>query len=188
MSPRTPARAVTRANAIFTTPPHEWSDTRRDLTPAICRIPVRTHEQRHMVMLRFVAHFKRNRHLGEKRVRLAEVRAGAEGQAKRSLRGRLIEQRATASVVIGLAVTDDDPVIRFLSLERDFHAGGGAAARSVEDVCGDAAHDTSFSNRNRVIFRCSSAAMRNSFAGSFCSRSRAIASISSADLPVAQTM
>ena len=39
-----------------------------------------------------------------------------------------------------------------------------------------------------MIFACSSAAMRNSVARSFCSRERSSASISAAVFPVAHTM
>ena len=69
------------------------------------------------------------------------------------------------------------------------HATGRASARSIKYVGGDGAHLlSSFSNLRRVIFRCSSAAIRNSAPGSLHIRSFRMASISAEVLPVAQTM
>src|SRR6266849_1986482 len=69
------------------------------------------------------------------------------------------------------------------------HATSRASSRGIENVCSNRAHSlSSFSNLSRVIFRCSSAATRNSVPGSFRKRALRIASISSEVFPVAQTM
>jgi hypothetical protein len=69
------------------------------------------------------------------------------------------------------------------------HTVRWTSARGIENMCSDCAHSfISFSNLSRVIFLCSPAATSNSALGSFCNRVFRIASISSEDLPVAQTM
>src|SRR6185369_9446703 len=137
-----------------------------------------------MIVLRGVANLERDRGDREKRL-AAEVLAGLERDAIRSLGGLLDESQA--AVIVRLAVADDveSAVIVF---ERDLHPRGGAAFGCVEDMRRDSHQFNSFANRRCMIFRCSSAATRNSVAASFPKRSRHMRSISSADLPVAQTM
>src|SRR5436305_14590084 len=96
-----------------------------------------------MIVLRGVAHLERDRDDGEKRLAV-EMLAGLEGDAIHAAVGLLDE--AQASVVVGLAVTDDveSAAIEF---ERDLHVRRGTAGGCVEDVCGDAHQFTSFCNR-----------------------------------------
>src|SRR3954465_9317779 len=137
-----------------------------------------------MIVLRRIEHLECDRGDGKERL-AAEVFASLKRDAIRAA-VRLLDE-SQAPVVVRLAVADDveAAVIEF---ERDLHAGRGATFRCVEDVCRDAHHSTSFANLRCMIFRCSSAATPNSFFGSLPSRSRQMRSISSADLPVAQTM
>ena len=117
-----------------------------------------------MVVLGRVAHREDDRRLGIEAVDPVRLEIGAriERQAIGPLdQGRARRQElADAAVRVGRGAADLAPALSGPHLEHDGDAGGRPAARGVEDVGGDAAHDRSFSSRRLVIFRCSSAATR----------------------------
>src|SRR5205085_2189545 len=96
---------------------------RARLTSSVRRIAERTEKQRHVIVLRLVVHVERDHDFGKKRGLVAVVGADAEADAKRPALERFVEERAAAAVAIGLAVADDDPVVRFFALQRDANAG-----------------------------------------------------------------
>src|SRR5206468_2019740 len=101
------------------------------------------------------------------------------------------QKLAHPPVLVGSALADGLPRAHGAgALERDGDVGRRTTAGGVENVRGDRAHCgfIILRNRRRVIFFCSSAAMSNSSAGGLSNRSFKIASISSADFPVAQTI
>ena len=80
-----------------------------------------------------------------------------------------------APLAVGRAAADRRPLARLAEFEDDGEPLGRCAASDVEHVCRDHrlwswSSATSLVSRRRVIFRCSSAAMRNSAPGSFGSR------------------
>src|SRR5947199_6010875 len=105
------------------------------------------------MVLALVLHFEHDHYLGKKRVALAEVRGDGEGEAVDAQLQWIAEQGPAATVVIGLAAADERPVVPVVLFERHGNAGCGPAARGVEDMRRDSAHDTSFNSRSRVILR-----------------------------------
>src|SRR5258708_37934155 len=100
------------------------------------------------------------------------------------------QQIPYASIRIGRTFSNQFPTaVGSLKLEHYPYPTGRSALRCVEHVGSDGAHFlTSFSNLSRVIFLCSSDAITNSVSGSFCKRLFRDASISSAEVPLAQMM
>jgi len=93
------------------------------------------------------------------------------------------------AIFVSGSFADQLPTTRYFDFQSNRHACGWPPLCCVENMCGDCAHWLrSFSNLRRVIFRCSSAATRNSVTGSFCMRTFKLLSISSGLLPLAQTM
>src|SRR5512139_557493 len=98
-------------------------------------------------------------------------------------------QRAQPAVVIGDTRTDGEPAHAARALELDANVLAGPTGGGVEHVRGDhPSSPISFVRRSRVIFACSSAAVRSSSAGERPSRLRRSSSICSALRPVAHTM
>jgi len=100
------------------------------------------------------------------------------------------QQILCATIRVGSFSPDLLPTaVGSFEFQPDRNAAGRLATGNIENMCGDGTHRlTSFSNLGRVIFRCSSAALRNSIFTSFFSRAFRISSSSSEDFPVAQTM
>ena len=121
-----------------------------------------------------------------------EIRPGLEGQSvNTSVQGKPVRQKVSGATIRirGPFANLLPGAIGTLEFKPHRHATGRTSARGIENMGRDCAHWlSSFSNLSRVIFRCSSAAMRNSVPGSFCKRSLRIASMSAELLPVAQTM
>jgi hypothetical protein len=164
------------------------------LAPAIGRISKRAQKQRHVIMLGRIANREDHRDFSIEsfdiltleisfRIKHQPIDAAVQRKAGR-------EQALNPSIYVGDAFANLLPApVGHLKFEPGRHAVGGLAARRVQYVCGDGAHDVrSFSNLNLVIFRCSSAAIRSSVGLSLCRRWLRIASISGEDFPVAQTM
>src|SRR5206468_12868420 len=101
-------------------------------------------------------------------------------------------QVAGAAVGVGGALGERHPaLVGGAHLEPDRDPGGRPAGGGVEHVGGDAAHrrpPSIWSSLRLVIFHCSPAAFPISIAGSLPRRSLSRASMSSALLPVANTM
>src|SRR6476659_1472098 len=116
------------------------------------------------------------------------VEIEGETVSARDQRRSLRQEPPDAPVVVGYRAPDLPPANFRTDLQQDGHAARRLAPRGVQDVGGNSTHENSFSSRRWVIFRCSSAAMRNSVAGSLSRRARSRPSISAALLPVAQTM
>src|SRR2546421_12228267 len=93
------------------------------------------------------------------------------------------------AIWVRCSLAEQDPATRSFHFQSHRYASGRPPARGIQHVRSNGAHLLSnFSNLRRVILLCSSAAMRNSVCGSFLIRLFRIASISSDDLPLAQTM
>src|SRR3954454_3208379 len=121
---------------------------------------------------------------------LFEIDFGPEGEAvdPPRQRGAGGQELADAAVLVRPGFADLPPALILADFKKDGHAARRPSPRGVQDVRCDAAHTRIFSSRRFVIFRCSSAATRSSVSGSLSSRARSRPSISSALLPVAQTM
>src|SRR5215216_4071356 len=121
---------------------------------------------------------------------IPEIGFDVKGEAidPRGQHGALGQDLLDSSVPVRQGPADLPPAAFFTDFQHDGHAARRTPPRDVQNVSGDAAHDSSFSSRRWVIFRCSSAAMRSSASGSLGRRSRSRARISAAVLPVAQTM
>src|ERR1700751_5862571 len=99
------------------------------------------------------------------------------------------KQSLYAPILIVFLRTELAPFAAIAPLQRDMHAARWTPARNIQDVRRDSAHSAShFLSRSCVICLCCSSASRSSVASSFSSRRSRIASISSADFPVAQTI
>ncbi len=121
-----------------------------------------------------------------------EVGFSLEGQSinTRSQVMTFQQQICGATIGIGDAFANllPDATATF-QFKRDRDATGRPPTRGIEHMGGDGTHWlSSFSNLSREIFRCSSAATRNSVVGSFDKRLFKLASISFEVFPVAQTM
>src|ERR1041384_672959 len=159
------------------------------LAPSIRRISKRVEQQRHMIV-RVARDPDGNRNLLVERFSMCfpEILADLEAQPIRT--GR---EHAADLLDPPVFIRNAGPERRTVgALERHTDSHAGTAKCGIEDMRAERAHESfsvnSFSSRNRVIFRCSSAATRTSASGSFSNRARAIASISSALLPVAHTI
>src|SRR5258706_5100862 len=147
-----------------------------------------------MIMLRRIADCKDDYNLSIESVDLlrGEVRPRLEGQSINSFgQGKIVRQKMSgATISVGGSFSNLSPTaVGVFDLKSHGHAAGRSSARCVQHVGGDCAHWLiSFSNLNRVIFRCSSAAPRNSVPRSFRKRSFKAPSTSSESFPVAQTM
>ena len=121
-----------------------------------------------------------------------KVSSRLEGQTiNASVQGKTVRQQISgAAIRVGCSFANLLPgTIGTFEFQPHPHAIRRTPARRIENMCGNCAHwVSSFSNLSRVIFRCSSAATDSSAAASFRNRVFKIASISSEDLPVAQTM
>src|SRR5258706_16412352 len=106
--------------------------------PAVRRIPVARQEQRHVVVLRRVAHLESDLYLRVKAfdVQGAEVSGGREGQPIDAARnGSLIGEHPGAPVRVGRPPLAYLPAPVFRpDLERDRDAAGRLPARGVEHV------------------------------------------------------
>ena len=100
------------------------------------------------------------------------------------------QQILCATVYVGQARPDLLPTaVGSFEFQSDRNAAGRLAAGNIQKMGSDGTHWLrSFSNLRRVIFRCSSAALRNSVSAAFFSRVFRIFSSSAEDFPVAQTM
>src|SRR5258708_3367352 len=147
-----------------------------------------------MIMLRRIADCKNDYNLSIKSFDLlrGEVKPRLEGQSINAFgQGKTIRQQVSgATISIGGSFANLPPTaVGVFDLKSHGHAAGRPSARGIQHMGGDCPHWLiSFSNLNRVTFRCSSAAMRNSVPGSFCKRSFKFASISCEVFPDAQTM
>jgi len=101
-----------------------------------------------------------------------------------------VKKLRDAAVTIGRTSADfEKPPATGLPLQNNPHALRRQTLRGVQNMGTDSAHNgTSLSKRRRVILSCSSAATRISVSGGFASRDFRMDSISSAYLPLAQTM
>src|SRR5271156_6068998 len=116
------------------------------------------------------------------RIKSEPVGAGLKNSLSR-------KQLLHAPIAIGRLCGQLAPGSLCLVFEHNPYAHSRTSQRCIEDVCRDSAHSSShFLSRSWVICRCCSDASRNSLASSFSSRRKRIASISSADLPLAQTI
>ena len=115
------------------------------------------------------------------------IRRDVEREAIGSRRERsILGERHEPAVLVGRAARDGRPFALLAQLEDDGDAGAGGAESQVQDMrCN---HVSNFASRKFVIFRCSSAATASSLHSSLVNRCSSSESISSADLPVAQTM
>src|SRR5258706_14265175 len=105
-------------------------------------------------------------------VEYQSIIAGSEFEIRR-------EQFFYSAISVSGPFADQLPTIRCFKFNSDGHTIRRPAAGSVQDVGGYRAQLlSSFSNLNRVILLCSSAATRNSLSGSFVNRSFSSASIS----------
>jgi hypothetical protein len=115
-------------------------------------------------------------------VEYQSITAGSEFEIRR-------QQFFYSAISVGGPFADQLPTTGCFKFNGDGHTIRRPAAGRVQDMCGYRAQLlSSFSSLNRVILLCSTAAMRNSFSGSFRRRRRRIASISAEVFPVAQTM
>src|SRR5258706_7945718 len=146
-----------------------------------------------MIMLRRIADCKDDYNLWIESVDLlrGEVRPRLEGQSINAFgQGKIGQKVSGPTISVGGSFSNLPPTaVGVFDLKSHGHAAGRSSARGIQQVGGDCAHWLiSFSNLNPVIFRCSSAAPRNSVPRSFRKRSFKAPSISSESFPVAQTM
>lgn len=151
------------------------------LAPPVRRVAERTDQQRYVVVLRRVADDEGDRRLRIKSV--IKIRTDIEYDFVDARRDRVGHARAA------IGVGRDGLQQRLAVPELHLDPRARPAAGRVEHVRGHSAHhSTSFHNRSCMILRCSSAATRSSVSASLVSRCQAMASISSPERPVAQTM
>src|SRR5262249_21894711 len=137
------------------------------LCAPIRRISKRADQQRNVDMLTGLAQFEDHLHLWKKRLDVAVVGGRIEREAVHTGRdlnpGSPLRQSA---LVVSMARGHPNPVA--LSVNREHHrdAGRWLARGSVENVRGNHV-GMSLLRRISVIFRCSSAAICNSSAGSW---------------------
>lgn len=127
-------------------------------------------------------------HLWKKRLRIAIVAAGIKYEpvhARHDL--ETVGQLRQSPLRIGMAGCDAHPFAPLLNRKHNRHARCRLSGCCIENVGGNHAVMSLFSRRS-VIFRCSSAAICSSSAGSWCRRSSRVVTISSLDLSVAHTM
>src|SRR5688500_7814852 len=139
-------------------------------------------------MLVCITHFEVDVHNRIKAVtaRRLEIRFHVERDAITSGLQRRREQVAHAAILVGVRAPDNFTVrIR----QRDRYVASGLPKGRVQYVCGDRAHDSrSLSKRDRVICRCSAAALAISILRSLRMRDSSSARICSGCLPLANTM
>lgn len=164
------------------------------LTSPIGRVAVGTEQQRNMIVLRGVLNLKLDLHdrIESSSLRRLKVGGDLEGEAVDAEQEAMMGRKKVphSSVGVSNAPAEKLPVAGVgQTLQNDGDALCRSAQAGVENVGGDSAHGFSnFLRRNRVIFFCSSAAIASSLSGSLGRRDCSKASISSALLPVAQTM
>src|SRR3954462_14258807 len=149
------------------------------------------------MMLGRIPHMKDNRRLRIEPfdLQIGEIPVEIEREPvdSRDQRRARRQELPDTAIVVRSCAAELAPAVFRTDFQHDGHAARRPPTRGVEHVSGDAAHGwisfkSSFSSLRFVIFRCSSAAMCISMAGSLSSRWRNRLSISAAVLPVAQTM
>lgn len=122
-----------------------------------------------------------------------QVFAGFEGKPVRASRG-ILRKIAAAAVGVGFTGGDRSPApcvasVNFMPFEANGNSRSGLAAHRIQYMRSNDAHSTNhFPKRIWVIWRCCSAASRNSISRLLARRRFSIASISAVLLPVAHTM
>src|SRR5579871_911624 len=98
-------------------------------------------------------------------------------------------QRRNSTVGVGRSSCQLGPAaFAVAEVQCDSQSSCGPAMSRIQYVGAQGTHEPSFCKRNRVILACSPAAISSSFSATLGSRSWSRASISTAVLPVAQTM
>src|SRR5712692_9505063 len=147
--------------------PYWFSARMADMRSAtsIGRVTEFTEQHGHVIMLVRVVHAKTQHHLGEK------CRPGG-GVKAQSVQARLqymifLKEIPDTSISVRAPFGQQFPhVRRHAVLQRHRNAGSRLAGDGIEDVRGDGAHSlSSFFSLSRVIWRCSSAALRTSSSG-----------------------
>src|ERR1043166_3121727 len=164
------------------------------LTAAIGRIAERTQQEWNVIVLFNTLDDKPNRHHRKETLDAAhsKIRTCIERQSVMARQERFGRRKEVLypAVDVGYAFCDFLPTRSVgFSFQDDWDSGSGFSGRRIKNMGCDSAHfSKSFVNLISVIFRCSSAAICNSVAAEFLSLALHIASISSADFPVAQTI